>query len=463
MMLPTPGAGNMEFRSNQGLWNLFACSTVLVLLLSSVAQRQFQTFHASVRSAKEAGEDFPIYYSAGKIARQHGDRTLYYPAANGERLTVRNLLDPVPPNTTWSRVAEASGFHNTGRFMAPPFMALLDEPLALMRPATALLTWRLATTLMLTLAIYLSIILFDSRHSYGLFVTAVAAAFSFFPFVETLFQGQVDALVLLLWVLGVYFVKTRTSIASAFCFALATMIKLSPALAVGIFLLRRQWRWLIAYSLWMGIFLAIGVWQLGWNNHVFWFSRVLPMLSGGVPYFASKSLPSFIADLYLRQVPLDVQNLPALPLGIALLSKLVSLALYLGTLFYFWKKSNSARYLTHELALIPLVILLISPESFRHHYLQAVFPLLYLWIRSRDWTADSPLFRWSALALSSLIIGTVFADYLITAVRNPGLDLLLASLFPAATISLIYVASTTPPPDTELATQEPQLVYQPAA
>ena len=161
MMLTRPGAGNMEIRTNQGLWNLFACSTVLLLLLSSVAQRQLQSFHASIQPPKEVGEDFPIYYSAGKIARLHGDRTLYYPAPNGERLTVRNLLDPVPPNTTWSRVAEASGFHNTGRFMAPPFMALLDEPFALMRPATALLAWRLASTLMLVVAIYLSIILFN--------------------------------------------------------------------------------------------------------------------------------------------------------------------------------------------------------------------------------------------------------------------------------------------------------------
>lgn len=453
----------MEILKKQSLWTLFSCSTVLVLLLSSVAQRQLQSFHASVRPAKEVGEDFPIYYTAGKIARLHGDRTLYYPAPHGERLTLRNLLDPVPPDTTWSRVAEASGFHSTGRFMAPPFMALLDEPLTFMRPATALLAWRLASTLMLVLAIYLSLILFDGQHSLGLFVTAVAAAFSFFPFVETLFQGQVDALVLLLWVLGVYFVKTRASVASAFCFALATMIKLSPVLAVAIFLLRRQWRWLIAYSLWMGAFLAIGVWQLGWDNHIFWFSRVMPMLSGGVPYFASKSLPSFIADLYLRQVPLDVQNLPAVPLGIALLSKALSLALYLGTLFYLWKKSASSRFLVYELALIPLVILLISPESFRHHYLQAAFPLLYLWVKSRDWGADWSVFHWSALALSTLIIGTVFADYLITALRNPGLDLVLSSLVPAATMVLIYIASTMPSPDTEVSTTETQLAYQPVA
>jgi len=255
-----------------------------------------------------AGEDFPIYYIAGNVARHHGDRTLYYPAYGGEKLTLRNLLDPVPPNTEWSRVAEASGLRNTGRFMAPPFMALLDEPLSLMPPATALMGWRLASTLMLVTAFYIAIGLFDGRHSFGLLVIAVAAGFSFFPFIETLFQGQVDALVLFLWVSGVYFVQTRASIWSAFCFAIATMIKLSPALAVFVFLLRRQWRWLIAYTFWMATFLAIGIWQLGWHNHVFWLTRVMPMLSSGVPYFASKSLPSFVADVYVRKVPLEYRT-----------------------------------------------------------------------------------------------------------------------------------------------------------
>jgi len=180
----------------------------------------------------------------------------------------------------------------------------------------------------------------------------------FFAFVETLYQGQVDALVLLLWVMGIYFVDSKAPIWSAFCFALATMIKVSPVLAVGIFLLRRQWRWLIAYALWMGAFLGVGVWQVGWQNHVLWFSRVLPMLSGGVPYFASKSLPTLVVNLYLRQVPLDVRNLPSIPAALVSLTKGLSLTLYLGTLFYFWKRCPSAKNLVHELAVISLVILL---------------------------------------------------------------------------------------------------------
>jgi hypothetical protein len=455
---------------NRNLWLLFACSTVFVLLLSSVVQRQLQSFRGPDGSSKwpdnrstanwkayVVGEDFPIYYVAGVVARLPGDRTLYYPASDGAALSVRNLLDNVPPNTAWSRVAESEGFHATGRYMAPPFTALLTEPLTLIPPRGALLLWRLASILMLVVAIYLTFVLLDRNWGFsGLFVVSVAAAFSFFPFVETLYQGQVDALVLLLWVMGVYFVDTKASIWSAFCFALATMIKASPVLAVGVFLLRRQWKWLIAYMLWMGAFTGVGVWQLGWQNHLFWFSRVLPMLSGGVPYFASKSLPTFIASLYLHQVPLDVRNLPSIPVALVWFNKGLSLTLYLGTLFYFWKRCRSAKNLVHELAVIPLVILLTSPESFRHHYLLAAFPLIYLWVKSREWSGPRSVLHWSILALASLAIGTAFPDYVITFVRNPVLDLAMSGLIAAATIALIYPASAVLETDTRITQRSPE-------
>jgi hypothetical protein len=410
------------------------------------------------------GGDFTIYFVAGVVARLPGDRTLYYPASDGATLSVRNLQDDVPPDTAWSRIAESKGFHNTGRYMAPPFTALLAEPLTLMPPRAALLLWRLASTLMLAVAIYFICFLLDRTWRVsGLFVVSVAAAFSFFPFLDTLYQGQVDALVLLLWVLGVYFVDTKAPISSALCFALATMIKASPALAVGVFLLRRQWRWLIAYTLWMGAFLGIGVWQLGWQNHLLWFSRVLPMLSGGVPLFASKSLPTFVVNLYLGQAPMEVRDLPLIPVALVLFNKALGLTLYLGTLFYFWKRCPSAKNLVHELAVIPLVILLTSPESFRHHYLLSVLPLIYLWARLRGLAGPRSVLHWAALAFSSLAIGTVFPDYVITFVRNPLLDLALSGLVAAATIVLIYVAHAVPLPDLTLMQLSPPLAAKPAA
>jgi len=459
------------------LWELFSGSTVLLLFLSCVVQRQLQSFRgqdgssqlpqnsAVVRGGAHAvGEDFSIYYVAGKVALGHGDRTLYYPADDGGKLSFRNLLDAVPRQTAWGRIAAASGFQTTGRFMAPPFTALLAAPLTLLPPRTALLVWRLTSVLLLTASVYfMCVLLGGTWRLSGVFVIGVAAAFSFFPMIETLYQGQVDALVLLLWVLGVYFVQTESPYSSAFCFALATMIKASPLLVVGLFLLRKRWRWLATYAIWVCVFLIAGVWRLGWQNHVFWFSRVLPILSGGVPYFASKSLPSFVTDLYLRQVPLDVRNLPAIPAVVRWANRALSLLLYCGTLSYFWHRCRSARKLVYELMVLPLVILLASPESFRHHYLLAALPLLYLWLTSREWVGDRVALRLAALGIATLVIGTPFPDYVITSVRNSGIDLLLTSLYSAATILLIWFASKVPLSDNRFQLLEPTLSSQEAA
>jgi hypothetical protein len=71
--------------------------------------------------------------------------------------------------------------------------------------------------------------------------------------------------------------------------------------------------------------------------------------------------------------------------------------------------------------------------------------------------------HWAALAFSSLAIGTVFPDYVITFVRNPLLDLALSGLVAAATIVLIYVAHAVPLPDLTLMQLSPPLAAKPAA
>jgi hypothetical protein len=467
----------MRASSKNELWKFFSCLTVLLLILSAVLERQLQSFRGPDGSSHwpqekgvvkwrehVVGEDFPIYYVAGKVALSHGDRTLYYGAADGGTLSFRNLLDTVPLQTEWERIAAASGFPETGRFMAPPFTALLAAPLTLLPPNPALLTWRVLSILLLTASLYLvRVLLGGNWRLSGLFIVGVAAAFSFFPLVETLYQGQVDALVLLVWVLGVYFVQTESAYSSAFCFALATMIKASPILVVGLFLLRRQWRWLAAYTLWMCLFLLIGVWQLGWQNHVFWYSRALPILSGGVPFFASKSLPSFVTELYLRRVPLELRGIPYIPDALRWLTRLLSLLLYGGTLYYYWRRCRSAKNLVYELMVLPLVILLASPESFRHHYLLAALPLLYLWVNSQTWVEDHLAVRLAALGVATLVIGTPFADYVITSVRNSAIDLLLTSFYPAATILLIWLATEVLSPDERFQALLPTLRPQKAA
>jgi len=64
--------------------------------------------------------------------------------------------------------------------------------------------------------------------------------------------------------------------------ALATIVKLTPLLAIGVFLVRRRWKWLAFYALWMVLLMGIGVWHLGWQNHRLYLSK-LSTLSCGVP------------------------------------------------------------------------------------------------------------------------------------------------------------------------------------
>ncbi len=416
-----------------------SCSTVLLILLTTTAGRQWAKFRVPTGESSTVGGDFSIYYTAGKVARQAGDRRLYYPTRGEEKPSARNLLDRVDPETPWGQTAKASGFKATDRFMAPPFTAIMMEPLALLSPGLSLLLWRLASMSMLIVALYFILQLLEAESSWPIALMASAGvAFSFFPFTETLYQGQIDALSLLLWSLGAYFVHKQQPVSSALSFALATMLKVNPAMVCAVFLIRRQWRWLAAYIFWVGAFLGIGIWHLGWQNHLLWARNVLPVISCGVPYFASKSLPTLVVNIYLHTVPLETANLPAIPMALCWFNKGLSFALYGGTLLYFWKKNKAATDLVYELVVMALVILLISPESFRHHYLVAVLPLLYLWMRSRFGTGKSAVLHWASLAFLTLAIGTVFPDYLITQIRNPLLDLSLSALVPAATLLLVY-------------------------
>jgi hypothetical protein len=418
---------------------LLSCSTALLILIMATAEHQRQNFRASTGERSTVAWDFQIYYTAGKVARQAGDRQLYYPMGGAEKPSARNLLDNVAPETPWGQTARSSGFKTTGQFMAPPFTAILMEPLALLPPSLSLFLWRMASAAMLIIALYFILQMSVEMGSLPIALMASAGvALSFFPFTETLFQGQVDALLLLLWTLGVYLVHKERPVGSALSFALATMLKVNPVLVCGVFLIRRQWRWLAAYMLWVGAFLWIGIWHLGWHNHVLWTRSVLPIVSCGVPYFASKSLPTLVVNIYLHQVPLETANLPAIPMALCWFNKSLGFALYGGVLFYFWKKNKTSTNVVYELLVVALVVLLISPESFRHHYLVAVLPLLYFWVRSRFEAGRSVAIHWTTLAFLTLSIGTEFPDDLITRVRNPVLDLSLSALVPAATLLLLY-------------------------
>jgi len=274
--------------------------TVVVLILSAQFQSFLQHYKDESRtevsaaaspdahsssSRQEFNGDFQIYYTAALVARRPGDHRLYYPPEDAHLFWVGY----VPRDTPWAQIARSAGFTSTMHFIAPPFAALLLVPISLFKWQISLLIWRVVLVGLVLVSIYLCNLLTDREHLWLKFGLATAAAFSFFPLAESLGEGQMDPVILLCWVGGIFLIKTDRPFWSGLLFALGTLVKVTPALAVGLFLLRRQWKWLLSYAGWLLGLQALSIWRLGWDNHASFAKQVLPALSCGTATLVNKS------------------------------------------------------------------------------------------------------------------------------------------------------------------------------
>jgi hypothetical protein len=268
-----------------------------------------------------------------------------------------------------------------------------------------------------------------------IWAVSLAAAFCFFPLKNELSNGQIDAVILILWTLGVYLLQGQRPLASGFCFALGTVIKVCPAIAVPFLVMRRQWTWLASYVASVIILTAASVWRLGWESHATWLQAVLPMLSCGIAISGNRSLPGFVAALCNPRSLLGVSQ--GLPGGLCLFNKGLGTVILFGFLFWCWNKNRGTRALVRELTLLPLVYLLAAPISWRMHFVLAALPLAYLWTISRQAARNAELLT---LSLSTVILGINIPDYVAVAVRETSSFFAVAAvgLWPVATAALIW-------------------------
>ena len=179
-------------------------------------------------------------------------------------------------------MARANGFPQILQFTNPPFSAVLMAPLAMMPWQWAYLIWEIITIILTAATIFLTLRLLPSGLELETFALMFAAVCFFFPFRNTLVCGQVNVSILFLWTLGVYLLKRQRPMASALCFALGTVLKISPVVAVPLLALRRQWRWLAAYVMGVVAFTGVSIWRLGWQTNLTWLTAIYPSISSGV-------------------------------------------------------------------------------------------------------------------------------------------------------------------------------------
>lgn len=416
-------------------WRFCGLLTALALILTSPID---DAVHEWFALRHGFGPDFPVYYTGGKLARQKGDQNLYSAFSRGGT----SPWGSAPPGTTWDQVTRSEGFAGMPPFITPPFSALIMEPLTLLPWQDAFLVWQLLTALITVVAVYLvfrviSVEAFDLP-TFGI---VIAAALSFHPYKATVHMGQQSSVILLAWALGLYMFARHRPLASALCFAIGTVIKISPAIAVPLFAMRRQWRWLAAYVFCVVVLTGFSVWHLGWQNHEMWLQRVYPALACGVENFHNRSLPGFVMALW---APRQLMGPPCLiPKALCRFNEVLTAAVYVGFLVWCWKKNKGSRGLVNELALLPLVYLLVSPFSWGHHFVLAVLPLTYLWLRSRESRVAATRIEIVFLALGTLVFGISLPDDAAIALHMSFLGVVVIGLWATATMGLTWVGMST--------------------
>jgi len=417
-------------------WYIFACLTILGLALTSNIESSVE--RAFLQEDDLIPGDFPVFYLGGKVALERGATLLYYPPPDPSRGYTLLYQDP-GDRTPWAQMLRANGFSRMLRFITPPFSAVLMAPLALLPWQSAYIVWQILTIILAAATIFLSLRLLAPGPSLEMFVLMFGAACFFFPLRNTLACGQVNVNILFLWTLGVYLLKQQRPMASALCFALGTVTKISPIVAVPLLALRRQWRWLAAYVAGVVAFTGVSIWRVGWQTHLTWLTVIYPNISSGVGNIINRSFAGLVDALcgprYFANFSTTIEW--PVPHGLSLFEKACSLAIGLGFIFWCWRKRRDAKGLVDELILLPLVYLLAAPFSWSDHFVLALLPLTYLWAKAREATTGELV----ALCLSTLALGTELPMYVAayTSAGGPNLIILAIALWPTATCAIIWV------------------------
>jgi Glycosyltransferase family 87 len=215
-----------------------------------------------------------------------------------------------------------------------------------------------------------------------------------------------------LWAVGIASFAEGNVVLSAVVLALATVVKVTPLMLVPLFVLWKDRRWLLSYSVaLLGMIGAMGAVN-GWDNMLA-YRHVVAGMGNSVPTLLNRCISSLIAWIYYGRfvpMPRTGETFADPPKALALLGKVCSMGFYGICLFLAWRRRKVSSYESRAatMAIFALVSVLVSPVTWRHGYTMAFVPLAVLWVQ----TLRRPvgLGRTVLLALTSICVGTVFLD-----------------------------------------------------
>ncbi len=316
-------------------------------------------------------------------------------------------------------------------FIYPPLFAVLVRPFTFLPVRNAYFVWNCVDLLLIVASCWMVLGLGDKKLSLRLALILSVGVLSFYPLIHEVHLGQVGGWILFLWTGSVWLLDRNRIWLSAFCFAAATMIKLTPVIAIPLFVFHRKWKWLAVYCCWLLVLLVFSVWQMGWAAQKEFVGKVLPSISCGAPVFQNASLFSFVQELLLGRVfRVEEQPLTIAPV-ICMVSKAVALVTYGIVMARFYLGRNE-QGVVGQLMLAMLLSLVISPISWWQHYVLSLAPLIFLWNAKRETGRDL------LLPTMALVIGTNLTGFALMLSSNHAIQLVLAGVVPCLMLAVVY-------------------------
>ena len=263
-------------------------------------------------------------------------------------------------------------------YIYPPIAASVYLPVANLNQSRIFSILSLANRL-LFVAIYLLLMLFlfyESRPSWKAIVVILVLSVCYYPLLRAVELNQSTVLVTVL--LGVTWVSLQRTFHAAAGIALAAAVAIKPQLVLVLPFLILSAPRVIWWTMGTGaILLGLSVWYAGLQNHVYYLTRMVPMLSAGYSFYPNHSFNGLFNRLLLNE-PIHIFALAPKTAAVQVLTVVCGLLTYSAALWVARRQRHKSHMALPLFGFAWLCATLVSPVSWEHHYAPALF--VFAWI-----------------------------------------------------------------------------------
>jgi hypothetical protein len=310
--------------------------------------------------------DFPNYYTAS-WALIHGE-------------DMRALYDPVE----FQEVAARAGIHGRAVLFNyfPPLSSAIMVPLAVFTPLTALRIWILVS--LLALAVLIRLV---SKYSgLDLLQSTLLALLAGDALGNNFLFGQIYILLAVLLLYGFVWSESRPT-ASGFLLALATAIKVFPAVLLLYLVCQRRWRALSWAGIWLVALTGMSLLLVGAEPHRIFLVEVVPrMMHGEIqdPYnIGWNTFQALLRRTLVPEAGWNPQPLFDAPAVYFFLRSALNLTVLLVSGLALYRERRKPHQELLGFFILFLAVSLISPSQSSYHYVLLIPGVAMLVAESR--------------------------------------------------------------------------------